>query len=209
MPVLDGLAATRLIRESETGGKHTPIIAMTAYALQGDAKRCLEAGMDDYISKPLNPTHVFEVIQAWTGGVTDKGKLNKSARAEGNPDEAAPVLDFEEALPRFDGEMNTYLQFLTEFIQIIPETYDRMRSELRSGNLLELSNLAHNLKGVSATLGARQLSNLAFILDHQCRENQLVSADQSIGEMKLAIERFIGEAERLFRMEGFSGSTNR
>jgi CheY-like chemotaxis protein len=64
MPEIDGLTATRLIRQREiaTNNPHTPIIGLTAYALQGDKARCLEAGMDDYMSKPFNPETLLEVL---------------------------------------------------------------------------------------------------------------------------------------------------
>jgi PAS domain S-box-containing protein len=66
MPEMDGLKATQAIREMEGKRRHTPIIAMTAHAMKGDRERCLEAGMDDYISKPIEPSRVFEVIEKWT-----------------------------------------------------------------------------------------------------------------------------------------------
>jgi PAS domain S-box-containing protein len=68
MPDMDGFEATRLIREEEGSQRHTPIIAMTAYALHGDRQRCLDAGMDDYVSKPLDPRKVIQTIQRWTDG---------------------------------------------------------------------------------------------------------------------------------------------
>ena len=66
MPEMDGLEATRRIRQSEADDRHTPIIAMTAHAMKGDRERCLEAGMDDYLSKPLEPQKLFTVIEFWT-----------------------------------------------------------------------------------------------------------------------------------------------
>ena len=67
MPVMDGFEATRQIRELEAvSGRRTPVLAMTANAMEGDRERCLEAGMDDYLPKPVRPAGVYELIARWT-----------------------------------------------------------------------------------------------------------------------------------------------
>ena len=65
MPVMDGLAATRLLREREDVGQHTPILAMTANVMAGDRERCLAAGMDDHIAKPIDPDRLYAALQRW------------------------------------------------------------------------------------------------------------------------------------------------
>ena len=67
MPEMDGIEATRLIRSLDNDKRDTPIIAMTAHAMKGDRERCLEAGMDDYISKPIKPDELFGIIDRFTG----------------------------------------------------------------------------------------------------------------------------------------------
>jgi CheY-like chemotaxis protein len=105
MPVLDGFAATAAIREMQApSGKHTPIIAMTAHAMQGDRQRCLDAGMDDYVSKPFRPQELFEVVEKTTPSQTgeappydssDEANLNEAS----NPDESGSLLLRQDARP--------------------------------------------------------------------------------------------------------------
>jgi signal transduction histidine kinase/CheY-like chemotaxis protein len=85
MPVLDGFEATRRIREAERGGRRTPIIATTAYAGRGDRERCLEAGMDDYLDKPLRREAVVQVVERWLGR---GGEPKRATRAGGRTDAA-------------------------------------------------------------------------------------------------------------------------
>jgi CheY-like chemotaxis protein/HPt (histidine-containing phosphotransfer) domain-containing protein len=82
MPEMDGFEASQMIRELEAGVRHTPIIAMTAHALHGDRQRCIDAGMDDYVSKPLDPRKVFQSIDRWAFGLTPRmatGELRLNA----------------------------------------------------------------------------------------------------------------------------------
>lgn len=72
MPIMDGYTATRQIRQDEGEGEHLPIIAMTAGAIQGDRERCLEAGMDDYVSKPVTPGAIEKVLTRWLGSPVDQ-----------------------------------------------------------------------------------------------------------------------------------------
>ena len=93
MPTMDGLEATRRIRLWEAGKEHTPIIAMTAHALNGDRQRCLEAGMDDYVAKPIRAMQLFEAIEGVVGG-----KDGRPARASEHG--AARVVAFSDHATR-------------------------------------------------------------------------------------------------------------
>ena len=245
MPEMDGFEAARAIRDLEDGVRHTPIIAMTAHALHGDRQRCLDAGMDDYISKPLEPRKVFQAIDRWAFGVAPRlttGELrlagnralypsqsqnypgaNGSAvytapeevipqdltekltnmvlpqktaqklteRASADPFASGPdvALDVENSLSRFSDDRNFYYNLLDDFLRSLPARLAEMWSELGNGNAQNLSNLAHNLKGVSANFGAWQLARLASSLDERGRAGDLEAARPLMAQVEAAAEQ--------------------
>jgi CheY-like chemotaxis protein len=181
MPLMDGLEACRNIRELEAGKSHIPIVALTAYAMQGDAQKCLDAGMDDYISKPIEPQLVFQVIencvkklyQPETGGGFKPLKIEQEKEIQ--------ILEFQDALPRFGNDPEYYKTLFDEFIQSLPEKLDEMANNLDANDWKGLSNKAHNLKGVSANFGIMQLSELAARLDQQ---SGVGNKDMAAGTLK-------------------------
>jgi two-component system sensor histidine kinase/response regulator len=195
MPVMDGLEACRRIREFEGESHHTPIVALTAHAMQGDVLICLEAGMDDYISKPIDPQLVFQVLELGTRGITNLAPLDTINPTGYNTVEEAPLLDIQDALPRFDNDFEVYRKFIDEVVQSLPERLESMQLDFESGRWKELSNKAHNLKGVSANLGLIQLSLMAAILDKQSGNGQPGLA----GEMLKEIQKMIGRLEHATR----------
>jgi two-component system, sensor histidine kinase and response regulator len=195
MPVMDGLEACRHIREFEGMNHHTPIVALTAHAMQGDALICLEAGMDDYISKPIDPQLVFQVLELGTRGISNLASLDTINPNGYNTGDEAPVLDVLEALPRFDNDLEIYRTFVDEVLQSLPERLEGMRSDFEAGRWNELSNKAHNLKGVSANLGLMQLAEMAAKLDKQSGNGQPGLAGETLKD----IQKMIGRIESVTR----------
>jgi len=164
MPIMDGLEATRRIREMEGQNIHTPIIAMTAYALQGDNQRCIEAGMDDYISKPLDTRRLVQVIYAWSKKKTGRLLLLEKEQTEQGsmPD---TILDVNAALPRFSNDIKFYKSLLDELIDSLPSRIEELRSLYNSRQWVRLADQAHNLKGVAANFGLLKMSAIARQID--------------------------------------------
>ena len=172
MPEMDGFEATRQIREREReSGAHVPIIAMTANVMQGDRERCLEAGMDDYISKPVKIEDLAPSLARHTN-ITDK-----PTSADG-PDQADTngAVDTVELLDRLDGNRS----LLRTIVQLFLEDYPRLLSEARDaatrGNRAQLERLAHTLKGAAANFSAKRAVEAARRLEMIAREGDLATA---------------------------------
>ncbi len=206
MPEMDGFEATRRIRRWEGGEKHIPIIAMTAHVLKGDRERCLEAGMDDYVSKPLEPQAFLAALDRWAlphaeGAPRPADKMETRAAqpdpvpAEGLPADA-PVrsfitaetdtpLDLQTALPRFNDDHAFFLELCQEFMAHLPDRIQAMQAALKSGDANTLSRLAHNLKGISANFSAGPLSGLAARLETLDKQEDLTSAPALLEQIEL------------------------
>jgi len=168
MPVMDGFETCKRIREWEAGKSHIPIVALTAYSMQREAQRCFDAGMDDYISKPLQVNHVFQLIEFL---VNKNSKPETKAAASADAEQAEIlVLDIERALPIFGDDLALFKELFADFIRSLPVKLSQLREEFDAGDMKKLSLLSHNLKGLSANYGAMQLSTLASVLDDQSRE---------------------------------------
>jgi two-component system sensor histidine kinase/response regulator len=140
MPEMDGLQAATRIRERELGtGAHIPIIAVTAHAMKGDRERCLAAGMDGYIAKPINPSEFAKVIQLTVPTGT------KIAVVPADPVLKSP--SDVELLARFDGDSELLKELAGIFLQECPRMLDAIRVALRAADLKALESAAHTLKG--------------------------------------------------------------
>ena len=198
MPVLDGYAATRRWRaEAETGHARLPIIAMTANAMAGDRERCLQAGMDDYLSKPIARATLHALLQRWGGGkaaaparpsvepgdarLTANCSRTPSAEhgsALPNPEKqvapaAQPVLDRDvlDELHAVIGDAAT--QIVTVFLEDAPAMVQQLQLAARNSDEPRMQAVAHSLKSSSANVGALSLSAIAQRIEHEARSGSL------------------------------------
>jgi len=206
MPEMDGFDATRRIREWEAGRhQHIPIIAMTAHAMKGDRERCFEAGMDDYVSKPLEIRALLGVLDRWLQ-LSDLEKA-ESVRTE-EPVPATPSfviapaeppappadehpMDIERALERFGGDRPFLIEMSRDYVAGFPERIKDIKTALKAHNSNDLSRLAHNLKGVSANFSAGPITNLSAELETLGRQDDLATAPELLARLEVEAGRLV------------------
>ena len=169
MPEIDGFAATAEIRRREGTARHTTIIAMTANALNGDPERCLTAGMDDYLSKPVKSELLRLKLERWT-------RPGKESSAAGLNEDTVPAEDGEVSaidlsqlaalrLIRQPGRPNLFTELIDLFLDEATSDLKALHQAVMTGDAVEIQRAAHRLKGSSANVGATQLAALSGELE--------------------------------------------
>ena len=164
MPIMDGIESSRRIREWEKDtGFSTFIVALTASYLPEKGEELYNAGIDNYIAKPFKVDQIYRMVGYFSSGSSQTLPLQITAPAAetNNP----KVLDVQVGVQRLGGNLKMYTILLEEFIGELHERLDALQRCLQSDDLRGLSRVAHNLKGVSANLGALQLSEYAKRLE--------------------------------------------
>jgi two-component system sensor histidine kinase/response regulator len=159
MPEIDGFEATARIRARERGDEHVPIIAMTASAMEGDRERCLQAGMDDYISKPLRPDQLDAVLERWLGRAAPAGV---DADASGN---GTGLIDTGR-VRRFKADYPQIVDRLVAlFADVTPPLLEQLSNSVHAGDHDGVRRLAHKLKGSCQNVGAARMAALCRALE--------------------------------------------
>ncbi|MDA0768706.1 MAG: GAF domain-containing protein [Chloroflexi bacterium] len=197
MPVMDGLETTRLIRDRETEtGEHLPIIAMTANAMKGDREKCLEAGMDDYVSKPLLTQVLFEAM----ANVLEN-KTSSSAFVESDSGAAdltanqKSAMDLDAALKRLGGSPKLFLELSGMFVDKCPAYSRDLRASLLGENVEEFTRHAHSLKGVLGFFVADSAFDMSLQLEMLGRSGDLTTAEPILVQLESELRRICEEIE--------------
>jgi CheY-like chemotaxis protein/HPt (histidine-containing phosphotransfer) domain-containing protein len=165
MPELDGFEATQILRAKEEDGRgRLPIVAMTAHAMKGDREKCLTAGMDDYVSKPINRDELFSVIEKFAKG---REATSNSASVSSEDDAAftTEVFDITEALKIVGGDRAFLKELADLFHENLPGYVSKIREAISMEDAVALEIAAHNLKGSVANFGAKRARNAAYQLE--------------------------------------------
>jgi PAS domain S-box-containing protein len=201
MPEMDGTETTKEIRAGEGKQKHIPVIAMTAHAMKGDRERCLQAGMDDYISKPIEPQELLHAIRKWTTSSPPKAITGQKVSKEEAADQGA-VLHAEEAIARFDGDEEFFKEMLWEFLKYAPEQMKTLYQAIGKGQAKEVERVAHGIKGAAANLGAKGIAEVCLKLELLGRTGDFAEAAIMLDNLKSEFKRLKGHAQKCYRLEG-------
>jgi PAS domain S-box-containing protein len=169
MPEMGGLEATRVIREKEKGsGHHLPIIAMTAHAMQGDREQCLEAGMDGYLAKPIDPKTFLQTVE----GISARSVGSESAENEETAG-LAGALDGKALLARFSGNRKLLRNIVKTFREDCPRMMGRIRNALTARDAVALADSAHALKGSIGNFGESAALETTREMEKAARQGKL------------------------------------
>ena len=165
MPVMDGFTATSLLREDRQL-KDLPILAMTANATVEDRQRCLEAGMNEHIPKPINPGVLFEALLKWIPhGERDVSGLVEKQAAGDDPMPEIEGIDTRAGIDRLGGNVGAYRKLLLKFAENQGTAIDQIREAVEAGDGDAAIRAAHTLKGVSGSIGATAVQQAAAKLE--------------------------------------------
>jgi CheY-like chemotaxis protein len=193
MPVMDGLTATREIRRNEEHGRRTPIIALTASAMTDELERCLAAGMDGLLTKPLEPTRLGETLERH--GLGGTAPIGARATASAWVRSSMPALDLAR-LRAIVGDDEEFVQQLCQtFLASSAKIVEELRRALADGDRDVLSAMAHKLKGGSNSVCAVRVGDLAAQLERTARTGPLRELGDSVEQIHSALADCAGFIE--------------
>jgi two-component system sensor histidine kinase/response regulator len=204
MPEMDGIEATRRIRNEESStGAHIPIIAITAHAMKGDRERCLEAGMDGYISKPINKTALLSVIGDAMRPRPDMEMHREWSDGAGPARGTALRLDTGGLLERLGGDEGLFHEVIEIFLEEAPKSLERLRAALDAGDGEATERIAHSMKGELGYLGVEEVSQQARELEESGRNGDMERARRILASFEPNIS-LITDALRETRPRGIA-----
>lgn len=189
MPDMDGLETTRRIR-ALAGRGQIPIVALTAHATREERQRCIDAGMDDFETKPIDAERLFACLIRWYRNRPELPMEKRPLSATGVVGTSAPPIDHE-ALSRLFGHDERKIRQVTDkFLEISHATISSMQEQLASRDVDGVRRSAHYLRGAAATLKANRFAELCEDLEAACETTEFVLADRLLTELRHATEEF-------------------
>ncbi|WP_440876817.1 response regulator [Thalassotalea sp. PLHSN55] len=200
MPVMDGYQATQAIRNSDAGehNKKVVIIAMTANAMEGDREKCLSVGMDDYLSKPIEPNDLFEKLTYWQNkNHHQKAKVSTKAVAKPQPEQQPEVtkkglvtLDKEAVLKRVSSRAKLLTMLVNNFIEDAPTHMDTLNQAAKQNDVEQLKLTAHTFKGMAGNLGGLRLQAKSAELEHAIKKGDMKEIILLIEQLHIEYQEF-------------------
>ena len=190
MPEMDGLEATAAIREREgKTGSHVPIIALTAHAMKGDREKCLAAGADDYLAKPIRTTELFEAVDRLRNAKTN---APSGATPIANTP-AANAFDIDAALKHVEADRDLLDEIVRIFSDQSPRTVSEIQNAIRAADFSLVERAAHSLKGAASNLCATGVTQSAAELEESARSGNLSSVRERFQLLEREVEKLLRE----------------
>ena len=195
MPDLDGLQATTHIRQMERiSGRRLPIVAMTAQSGDADRQRCLKAGMDAYVSKPIRLSELMNLIESVVpGGCFMDSKTDRESVVEAQFAQMDEAL----ALSRVGGDFELLREVVGLFLDDYPQALEKIRKAIAANDSSGVEHHAHSLKGSVSTFGAKHVFESALALEKQGRGGNLANAAENLDKLENALKALQPELEAL------------
>jgi two-component system sensor histidine kinase/response regulator len=179
MPDMGGFEATEFIRlQEQKSGRHLPIIGLTAHAMNGDRERCLAAGMDEYIAKPLRPKQLFAAIDRLTAAPAAK--------------RSAPSND-DDLIDRFGGDLELFRDMLAAFVEQLPRSLLQIRDAIRKCDSQALVSAAHKFRGGALIFGPSELTELLVRLERLAAASRMADAAEPAARLQSAADGVIAK----------------
>ena len=238
MPVMDGYEATKAIRNSEcrmlnkqSSALRTPIIAMTAHAVEGYREKCLDAGMDDYVTKPLRRKELLAVVEKWTKTIVDcrlsivdrvigsrnaqpattlydqSSMTNRQSSIVNHQSTEDAPMNFEKAVEEFMGKEDVLMGVLKLFLENVKDQIGTIRQAISEGNAEVVEKEAHSIKGGAANLTADDLSRSALELEKIGKSRTLEGGIEALEKLEndfFNLKSYAEEKLIINKMEGIS-----
>ena len=187
MPKVDGFEATMRIRRHEelSGKRRIPIVALTANAIKGDRERCLDAGMDSYLTKPVDPVRLIEAVRAVESASVDSAPVAPESPGETGKE----PIRYGELVDRCMGNMELVQKVLAAYRKQTAQAMGDLTNALRTGDAFFISRAAHALKGAAANLSDDDVREIAGRLERAAAAGDLVEAGQVVRKLEVAVAR--------------------
>ncbi len=192
MPEMDGFEATEKIRIFEAGKKHTPVIALTADAMKGDREKCIEAGMDDYISKPYNQTKIINTIKKFLQDIISCDIKNYNHRS-------ICIFNKDILLERLSNNTGLYRKIILQTLQQLPENIVALKKEIKNCNFKEIFYHSHTIKGICSNIEAGKLTDIAEKIETESMKNGSI---EKIEHLIISLEKGFEELKDEIRKTG-------
>ncbi|MEM9539703.1 MAG: PAS domain S-box protein [Cyanobacteria bacterium P01_E01_bin.42] len=187
MPVMDGYQAVQSLRQREGEERHTIVVGLTAYALKGDREKCLDAGMDDYLAKPVSKNDLAAMLEKWLPLSVTSHQSPVTSHPQ-QPTTNNQLINLEQLDAITDGDLEFQAELLQSFLEDARVDVLQAKQALQDKKPDVLGQKVHRIKGAAANLAITELAHISAVLETQARENQFENPDRLLAKMEELIE---------------------